>query len=644
MTTFSDVTERKIANDALAASERRLQTILDAVPASVFVKDRRGRSTFVNHTFEVEAGRPSSEIIGRTAGELAPEVSRGAEEQDEELFRTGVVEPRMLRNGDSVYLTTKVVLPTPEGAPYALAGISTDITAQVRAVETQAIAATVVESTTDAIVTFDLDHVVTGTNAAARRAEPEGSLGSVGRPLFAGLPSYPDLDDLQGRLDAVTAGLQQEWEVRYAVGVLAGRTVSVRGFPIRSVDDEIIGGAVMARDVTSSRAAVVRERDLQRQVDHLQRLESLGQLAGGVAHDFNNLLAAINLTAEMLTRSLPPEGQQRRYAEQILAITSRGVALTRQMLVFARREPRTYSVVELNEVVRRADQLLERTLGEHVGRTLALDEIDLPVEADAAQLEQVVINLAVNARDAMPTGGAITLTTGRVTLAERDLQRFGGVAAAGDYAVLTVSDDGPGMDADLRARAMEPFFTTQPAGQGTGLGLSLVYGVASQVGGGVVIYSEPSAGTTVRVYLPLSGAAPSHVDEMAEEPAVGRGELILLVEDSTDLRELLQELLSGFGYRVVACASAELALEAMASGEVGEPALLLTDVVMPGLTGPQLAARLREDRSALPVLLMSGYSGDHPLHDAQHAADLLLEKPFTAEDVLHAVRRVLDGD
>jgi two-component system, cell cycle sensor histidine kinase and response regulator CckA len=623
-----------------------LQVVLDATPVVVYAKDPDGRVTMVNSSFEELVHRDRSDLVGRT-GEEVFGVDLGAAlwETERKVIETGealTLVEEVPRDGDlRRWAAVKVPLRAADGRTYGVAGIWTDVTELSGAHEAAARLALALDATGDGMATFDRDLIVTSWNAAAEKLSGFPAEQIVGRDVSALAPLAlmpADAARLAATYEAVLAGQVMEREARHRTA--SGQEIVLRTliYPTRDESGKVTGGLVLGRDVTAERAAEEERLRLQHQVEHLQRLESLGQLAGGVAHDFNNLLAVINLTAEVLEASLPVDSPQRAQTRQILAATARGVALTRKMLVFAHREPAQRTVVDLNDVVRRAELLLEPTVGERVGRTTDLTSLPALVSGDPLQLEQVVINLAANARDAMPDGrGHLVIQTRVVTLSDDAAAVTGTGTEPGDYVVMSVRDDGAGMDEQTLAHALEPFFTTKSPGQGTGLGLAMVYGVVTTAGGTVQVRSEVGAGTTVEVYLPLVEGSPEEAAETPPAPAAGRGELVMVAEDADDLRELFEAVLTRAGYRVVAHADpARILLDATPV----LPDLLVTDVVMPGMDGPTLAAELRRRRPGMRVLLMSGYRPEDVPSDP---GDRLLAKPFVADDLLHAVRDLLDA-
>ncbi|WP_426512140.1 ATP-binding protein [Dactylosporangium sp. McL0621] len=379
----------------------------------------------------------------------------------------------------------------------------------------------------------------------------------------------------------------------------------------------------------------VAEARLQR----TQRLESLGQLAGGVAHDFNNLLAVILNYAEFIVE----DGAGTPYAadaEQIARAGRRGSDLTHQLLAFARRDVTRPRPLDLNTVLSEVEQMLRRSIGEHITLTTAAAPGLPAVVADAGQLEQVLVNLAVNARDAMPAGGRLTIDTATVDLdAEHAAAR--GNLAPGRYVRLRVSDTDTGMPQEVIDKAFEPFFTTKPTGQGTGLGLATVYGIVTQAGGTVQIYSEPGLGTSITVLLPATDVAPSATpDQVPDASALqGDGRTVLLVEDEPALRQVTERMLVRGGYQVLTAADGPEAL-IRASAHTGPIDILLTDVIMPGMLGKELADEMTGRRPGIAVLYMSGYARPVLTTHGTLPADVrLLEKPFTTAELLTALQQ-----
>ena len=399
---------------------------------------------------------------------------------------------------------------------------------------------------------------------------------------------------------------------------------------------------VIVEDVTD------RER-LERELGQSQRLESLGQLAGGVAHDFNNLLAVMLNSANFASTKVKKGVASGAGAEfesavndldRVVRAAESASRLTRQLLAFARREVVRPRPIDVNSVIGELDPLLRRTIGEHIVLASSLQREPWSALIDPGRLEQVLTNLVVNARDAMPSGGKLMIETSNVEVDAVYASARPGLKP-GRYVAVIVSDTGSGMDADTLRHVFEPFFTTKPKGRGTGLGLATVHGIVNQAGGHISIYSEAGIGTRVLVLLPATQESPVVEQPKAAPAPRGGHETILLVEDADDLRQVCEQILNRYGYRVIAAGGADEALAA-ASRHTGRIDLLLTDVVMPGIQGPELASRLQSSRPETRVLYMSGYAEPMlgPAGTLGAGFDLL-DKPFTEAVLVDRVQQAL---
>jgi two-component system, cell cycle sensor histidine kinase and response regulator CckA len=408
--------------------------------------------------------------------------------------------------------------------------------------------------------------------------------------------------------------------------------VRVAGRPIRDTH-KTVSFELYAEDITEQRA-------LEQQLRQSQKMEAVGRLAGGIAHDFNNLLMVISGYCEFLLQKLGPDPSLRGFAQEIANAADRATALTRQLLAFSRKQVLTPKVLDLNSVVSEHLKMLPRLIGEDIELAALPAEGLGKVKADPGQIEQVVMNLVVNARDAMPGGGKLTIETGNVTLDEAYSRRHPGVTA-GDYVMLAISDSGMGMDAETQSHIFEPFFTTKGQ-KGTGLGLSMVYGIVKQSGGYIWVYSELGKGTTFKVYLPrveetVEEKEPKHVP-LEEQRGT---ETILLVEDEEDVRDLVQTILSGRGYKVIVARDPRHA-EEVARKFSHEIHVLLTDVVMPGASGRELASRIMVSRPNIRVLYMSGYTQNVVTSGGMLEEGLaFLQKPFSPAVLVQRIREVL---
>src|SRR5947207_8550048 len=445
----------------------------------------------------------------------------------------------------------------------------------------------------------------------------------------------------------------QEWAIREGMVAFAGyplvaqdRVLGVMAMFARHPLSEFVPKALVS---VASALAVGMERkraeealrQSEERLRQAQKMEAVGRLAGGFAHDFNNLLTVITSYSDLLPEDLGSDDPQRDDVVQIRKAAEGAAALTRQLLAFSRQQVLEPKVLDLKATIANTEKLLKRLIGEDVHLITALAPDLGAVKADPGQLEQIIINLAVNARDAMPTGGRLTIEAANVEMDEAYVR--GHAPASPDrYVLLALSDTGIGMDEQTKARIFEPFFTTKEPGKGTGLGLATVYGIVKQSGGFIWVYSEPGRGTTFKIYLPRVDA-PAEAGAAATPGDLPRGtETVLIVEDAAAVRAVMRHVLERQGYAVLEAASGAAALE-LAAGHAGPSHLLLTDVIMPGLSGRQLADRLTALRSDTRVLYASGYTDDAVVrHGVLESGIAYLQKPFTTESLARKVREVLD--
>jgi signal transduction histidine kinase/CheY-like chemotaxis protein len=386
--------------------------------------------------------------------------------------------------------------------------------------------------------------------------------------------------------------------------------------------------------------AEVERKRLEGKLHQLQRMESLGQLAGGVAHDFNNLLAVISNCASFVSEELDDKEAAQNDLGQIRVAAERAAQLTRQLLAFAGQKVLKPEVFDVNQVIATVGQLLHRTIGEHVELSISLSTDPWLVEADPGQLEQVLVNLAVNARDAMPDGGLLTIDTENIEIDEAYTETHPGLSP-GRYVRVRVSDTGSGMEQAVLDHVFEPFFTTKPRGEGTGLGLPMVFGIVAQAGGEIQFYSEPGIGTTCRVLLPATDRTPAIGPSPTEARDLHGTETVLVVEDEDALRDVVWRILSRNGYVVLMCANGPEAI-ALVESHTGVIDLLLTDAIMPLMLGTEVATRIQELLPGLLVLYMSGYARP-VLGPTLGEVVALVEKPFSEQLLLIKVRGVLDN-
>ena len=484
------------------------------------------------------------------------------------------------------------------------------------------------ERVSDALFITDHAGVIIDANPAAAEL--------TGRPLeelCAGTRTIADLFGVEGPAGDMTGS---GWTAprRSHEFQLQRQNGDVRIVDVRAANFAPERAVHTVRDLTN-------ERRLEEELNHSQRMEAIGRFAGGVAHDFNNVLTTISCVSQLVLETLDQRDERRADLQEILTASRRAAGLTRQLLAFSRKQILQPRVLDVAEVVRDMERMLSRLIGADVQLTTVVEHDLWAVRADAGQLEQVIMNLAVNARDAMPSGGQLTIQAANAAI-EVPRSHEGGVLEAGDYVLLRVADSGCGMDAATRARMFEPFFTTKPAGMGTGLGLSTVYGVVKQSGGQLMVETAPGAGSTFSIYLPRVDSIPLPESAAESIPILAhqRG-TVLLVEDDATIRLLAHRILVTSGYTVLDAASGERAL-AIAHESTAPIDLLLADVVLSDIRGRELAARLLTMHPRARVLYMSGYTDEAAIDPAAPDASRgLLVKPFTANELTHKVHEVL---
>lgn len=644
--------ELMVSSRELQQNLALLKGITEGTTDAVFVKDRQGRYLMINSAGANFVGKSVAEIIGKTDSDLFSSDTAGAIiEADRRLMGSGVTqtyEERGTAGGISrLYLATKGPYRNAQGEIVGLLGISRDITDRERTQQeirqSQQKLRIHFDHTPLGVVEWDLEFRVTNWNPAAERIfgySREEAMGQQGH-FIVPEPFRERVDQVW--LDLLHPNPEVPVPSRYRFAhndnvTKDGRLISCEWYNTPLVDEagRVLGVASLVQDVTERVA-------LEDRLRQSQKMEAVGRLAGGIAHDFNNLLTVILGYSQILTDGVPAGSRLAESTKQIKSAAERAAGITRQLLAFSRKQVLTPRVINLNDVIQSLDSLLRRLIGEDV-EVLTVPADDLgSVRADPGQIEQVIMNLALNARDAMPNGGKLTLETSNVTL-DSSYARDRQPVEPGRYVLLAVSDSGEGMSEETLSRVFEPFYTTKEVGKGTGLGLSMVYGIVKQSGGYIWVYSEPKQGSTFKIYLPRTDQ-PAETTVVEKRPAtVQRGtETILLVEDDPQLRQLSSTVLAHCGYNVLVAGSPEEGL-ALCQANHHDIRLLVTDVVMPRMNGRQLAEKIVQFCPKVRVLYISGYTNNAIVHYGVLDPGLwFLPKPFSLSALVAKVREVLDA-
>ncbi len=648
-----ELEERVRARTAeLDTQKEFLRAVVDTSPHPIFVKDSQGYFTLVNRAVEYAYGRSADQILGKTEADLNGyhhEIQTFVQDDKEviQTLKAKFIPEEQLTNSKTgetrLFQTIKVPLALPGTDAIHILGVATDITDYKRSEqilrETEERYRLLFESNPQAMWVYDRESLAfLAVNEAASfhyGYSREEFLSMTIKDIRSPEEVPVLLDNLSNEGGVNAAGA---WRHRKRDG--ANIDVEIISHPLVFAGKN--AKLVLVNDITERKRAEEALRETEEQLRQSQKLEGVGQLAGGIAHDFNNLLTVITGFSALAMRGLQPEDPLLANLEEIKKAGDRAASLTRQLLAFSRRQVLQPKILNLDSVVSEMEKMLRRLIGEHIDLRAVLEPNLGSVKADPGQIEQIILNLAVNARDSMAEGGKLTIETDNVYLGEEYVKNHVG-AQAGPHVMLAVSDTGSGMDQKTQARIFEPFFTTKELGKGTGLGLSTVYGIVKQSGGNIWVYSEVGRGTTFKVYLPRvdEGAQQykrsSHLDEIFQGT-----ETILLVEDEEMLRKLAQQTLRMYGYQVLDAADGKSAIS-LCLQHKGPIHLALTDVIMPGLSGREVANRLLELRPEMRVLFMSGYTDDAIVHQgALEEAANFIQKPFAPDSLARKVREVLD--
>jgi PAS domain S-box-containing protein len=638
-----DATEVRRAQDALQRARDWSSAILDTVGSLVVVLDRSGRIVSFNRGCEVLTGYSFDEVRGKPFWDLflVPEERESVRRVFDQL-RAGYFPNRhenhwKTRDGARRLIAwSNTAILDDHGLVEYVVGTGVDITERKQAEEelrrANEMLEVIMRSSPIAIWAIDTGGNVRFWNPAAERLHGWTEEEVLGRPLPA--IDEEEREDHLSLLERARNGetlIALERQRKRKDGKLVD--VSLSMVPLRGAAGGVEGYIAFVTDVTES-------KQVEDQLRQSQKMEAMGRLAGVVAHDFNNLLTVISGYGQILLGGLNPADPMRGDMQEILKAADSAAELTGQLLAFSRRQIIQPAVVDFNALIRNMDRMLRRVIREDIQLTYLLGSEVGKVKADPGQIGQVLVNLVVNARDAMPAGGKLTIETSPVYLDEEYARTHVDVQP-GPYVMLTVSDTGTGMDEETRRHLFEPFFTTKEKGKGTGLGLSTAYGIIKQSGGDIRVYTEPERGTSFKIYLPVvEGPEP---EASLARPAVQPGtETILIAEDEPGLRRLIRQVLEQQGYTVLQAPDSETALE-ICRNYRGPVHLLLTDVVMPGMSGKELAQKVVESMPGVKVLYMSGYTDNVIVHHGVLDEGIaFLQKPFTPDVLARKIREVLD--
>jgi two-component system cell cycle sensor histidine kinase/response regulator CckA len=640
--TCEDITEKERANDLLKEQFTFLQTLIDAVPNPIFYKNREGQFLGCNRAYEAYHGISRSELVGKTVYDVLPEdLARLHEEKDQEVLRE--LKPQVYeslvpeRDGSARnVIITKATFCREDGGVAGLIGVIVDIEDrkqfEKQLKESEERYRIAIEHSNDGIGVLKGDIPIYVNQRFTQIFGYSGTDEILGKPISVLI--HPDDVDRVMEVNRLRQ-LGMEVPSRYEAKGLKkdGDPVYIEVSATQTTYSGETVSLIYVRDVTE-------RKNLEAQLHQAQKMEAVGQLAGGVAHDFNNILTAIMGYANLLQMKISGDDPLRTYVDQVVSASQNAAQITQDLLVFSRKQTFELKAQKMGRLLVGMEKLLLRLLREDIDLKISIGEPDLAVMIDANRINQVLINLATNARDAMSGGGTLSIGVQSMEM-DNVFVRTHGYGEVGRYVVVHVSDTGTGMDAKTIQRIFDPFFTTKQAGRGTGLGLSIVYSIVKQHGGYVTVYSEVGQGTTFRVYLPVVNEAEEDVSEVTPEIAGGT-ETIMIVEDNSDVRNLAVTILSEYGYRIIEARDGAEAVERFAE-QAEEIELVILDVVMPKKNGKEALEEILAVKPGVSALFISGYTADILFDKGLRDSSVdFIAKPIAPRDLLGKVREILD--
>ncbi len=643
---FVDITDQKEKERTLKRALRNWQTTFNAVNSVVWLLDRNQRIVNANRATEGLFGVCPGEVVGRYCWEVVHDSQENIPPEcpARKAMVTHSREREEMFFGDRWFEVVVDPVLDEGGGVEGLVHIVSDITERKAVMSQLHFLSTAIEQAGEAVVVTDGKGVIQYVNPAFERITGFPRREAIGQNPRILKSGEHDEAFYKNLWETVTRG--ETWYGRFVnrrkdgTFYIEDATIS----PVRDSEGNITNFVAIKKDITEHVKLHERQQELEKQLQMAQKMEAVGRLAGGIAHDFNNMLNVILGYGDILCGGLPEGDPHREYARQIVDAAHRSASLVRELLAFSRKQPLQPVVLNLNDLLKTLEKMLSRVIGEDIRLEFILANDLWPVRVDPVQMEQVVMNLVVNARDAMPQGGSLTIETANVELDNVYALTHVSVRP-GPYVMLAVTDTGCGMDKETMARVFEPFFTTKERGIGTGLGLSTVYGIVKQSGGYIWVYSEPGKGSTFKVYLPRTEEAPTWKPRDAEsrEKISVEGKRVLVVEDEEALRELFRETLVQFGFEVTVASNGKEALALVKRGL--RPHVVVTDVVMPGMSGKEMVEELGKVLPGIKVLYMSGYTDNAIVHHGVlDPGEPYIQKPFALGDLVAKIKELFKGE